>query len=109
MVRAAADGSSSVALGFDPSLANEEWYEAEPFSPFWVSDTQFIATASLDSSNVQLGGVGGLILYQLNDTLDTIVDGTVIGRGLLIGWDVPGSSVWVQTENGMESIPLPTL
>lgn len=109
LVRAAAAGSNSVALGFDPSLASEEWYEAEPFSPFWVSETQFIASASLASSNAQLGGVAGLIFYQLNDTLDTIIDGAVIGQGVVIGWDVPGASVWVQTENGVESIPLPTL
>ena len=110
LIRAAADGSNSVALGFDSSLANEAWYEAEPFSPFWITETQFIASASLDGSNAQMGGDTSLILYQLNESLDTIVDGAVIKQGNLLGWDVPGASIWVQTEVGeMESIPLPTL
>ena len=34
LLRSALDGSDTVTLQFDPSLAEEEWYQAEPFSPF---------------------------------------------------------------------------
>jgi hypothetical protein len=109
LVRAAADGSGSVPIGFDPSLSGEEWYEAEPFTPFWVSERQFIGQASVGDANVQMGGPATLILYQLNETLDTIVAGETLSEGMVIGWNVPGSSVWVQDGVEMVSIPLPSL
>ena len=109
LLQAAADGSNAVALQFDPALAGESWYQAEPFDPIWVSDTQIIALTSLEGANVQMGGDASLILYQLNNTLDTIIDGEVIGMGTFAGWHVPGESIWVQIGTEMQSIPLPVL
>jgi hypothetical protein len=109
LIRAAADGSGSVALGFDPALAGEEWYQAEPFNPMWISETQIIALASVAGANAQLGGDSQVMLYQLNESLDTIIDGEKLGEGIVIGWDVPGTSLWVQTGADMHSVPLPSL
>jgi heat shock protein HslJ len=110
LVRAAADGSGSVTLGFDPALADEEWYEIEPFVPFWLDDSHFIAQAWLGGANAPMGGPSTLILYRLNEALDTIIDGEMMIRGAVIDWDVPGSSIWVQTEEGdIVSVPLPAI
>jgi hypothetical protein len=107
LVRAAVDGSSSAGIGYDPGLAQEEWYDAPPFSAFWVSDTGLLASVSLLAENAGLGGPTDLVLFRLNEARDTIVAGETLGDGTLIGWDVPGQSVWVQREDGMHSIPLP--
>jgi hypothetical protein len=56
-----------------------------------------------------MGGPISLLFVQLNAALGTIVAGEVIGEGTLIGWDVPGHSVWIQTPEGMNSVPLPPL
>lgn len=109
LLQVAADGSGSAALQFDPALAEEAWYQAEPFDPIWVSDTQIIALTSLEGANVQMGGDASLVLYQLNDTLDTILDGEVIGQGAFAGWNVPGEFIWVQVGVEMQSVPLPLL
>lgn len=108
LVHAAADGSGATALQFDPSLSAEEWYQAAPFIPFWVSETQIIASANLGGQNAQMGGMPTLMFYQLNESLDTIIKGAVIGEGQLIGWDVPGSSVWLQPGPELQSVPLPS-
>jgi hypothetical protein len=109
MVRAAADGSNTVILGFDSSLSEEAWYQAEPFSPMWISETQFIASAFVPGMSGPMGGPTNLVLYQLDDTLDTIMAGAILGEGMLIGWDVPGESIWMLGAEGMESVPLPAL
>ena len=111
LVRAAVAGNNSVILGFDPALSAEPWYQAEPFDPMWISDTQLIGSAFIRGVNQPMGGPTSLLLYQLNDTLDTIVDGAIITEeASLVGWDVPGVSVWVKTPDGtMQSLPLPTL
>jgi heat shock protein HslJ len=109
LVRAAADGSGSVSIGFDPSLSGEEWYGAASFSPIWISETQILGLAAVGEANVQLGASAHIMLYQLNEALDTIIGAEKLGEGVVVGWDIPGSSVWVQTAEGMQSIPLPQL
>lgn len=106
LLRIAADGSEAMALQFDPALSGEEWYGTEPFNPYWIDETQFIASAF--GPNGMQGGDSALVLYQLNDALDTIVAGEVItDQGSFVAVDVPGSSVWVQVGTEMRSVPLP--
>ena len=107
MVRALVDGSSTVTLQFDPALAAEDWFESAMYNPLSVTDTEFLASAGVGGANAQLGEPSNVILYQLNETFDTIMNGDVIAQGELIGWDVAGQSVWIQTESGMQSFPLP--
>jgi hypothetical protein len=106
LLRAAVDGSGTVPIQFDPALSGEEWYGTEPFNPYWIDDTHLVASAF--GPNAMQGGDSALLLYQLNDSLDTIVAGEVItDQGNFIGVDVPGSSVWVQVGAEMQSVPLP--
>ena len=109
MVSAAADGSNTAMLSFDPSLAGEDWYETEPYNGIWVEKNEVIGTAMLSGPERAMGGEPSVVLYELNDALDTVMDGTVISEGQLVGWDVPGNSVWVQVGAEMQSVPLPTL
>jgi dipeptidyl aminopeptidase/acylaminoacyl peptidase len=106
MLRAAADGSDTVPLQFDPSLSGKAGYEMTPFSAMWVEDTKVIGTALLHGPDSPMGGEPTVLLYELNKTLDTVVAGRILAEGVLIGWDVPGTSVWVQVGSEMQSIPL---
>jgi hypothetical protein len=108
IVRAMTDGSGSVTLRVDPSLSAEVWFESDPYNPFPVTDTEFLASAAVGGQDAQMGGPSEVILFQLNNTFDTIIGGKPIAQGELIGWNVPGYSVWIQTEEGMQSFPLPT-
>jgi hypothetical protein len=57
-----------------------------------------------------MGGDTALVLYQLNENVDTIVAGQLLAeQGILVGWDVPGSSIWIQVGIEMQSVPLPSL
>jgi len=56
-----------------------------------------------------MGGEPVVILYEFNETLDKIVAGAIVVEGLMVGWDVPGTSIWVQVEADMQSVPLPGL
>lgn len=107
LVRAAIDGSGATALTFDSALADEAWYEFLPTNLIWAESTQLIGMAFIAGPDIPLGGEPYVIHYQLNDNLDTIIDGAVIVAGVLIGWDVPGESVWVLIDEQVQSVALP--
>lgn len=106
LLRAATDGSGATMLTFDPALAEEAWYEFLPTNLIWAEPPQLLGTAFLTSPTVPMGGDPFVIRYQLNETLDTIVDGAIVAGGVLIGWDVPGESVWVQMDDQVQSVAL---
>ena len=108
LVSAAVDGSGAMMLDFAAELADEAWYQTMLSKPFWIFDTQILAAAAPGSMNLQAGGELSVYLFELNDTADTIVAGALISDGTLVGWDVPGESIWVQVGMEMQSVPLPS-
>jgi hypothetical protein len=109
IVLAATDGSGAVTLGFDAATSDAEWYQAALSNPQWVTESQFLAAAAPGSMNQQLGGDLRVYLFQLNDSLDTIVAGAPVSDGTFVAWDVPGERIWVQMGAEIQSVPLPTL
>lgn len=106
LLRAAVDGSGAVLLEFDPALADEQWYQFVPTNLIWATPTQFLGTAFITTSHGPMGGDPHVVRYQLNDDLDTIVDGAIVAEGMLLGWAVPGESVWVQMEDTLQRVDL---
>ncbi|MCC6456703.1 MAG: META domain-containing protein [Caldilineaceae bacterium] len=113
LLRATVDQSledrETIPLAFDSSLSDEEWYGAVPHSALWIEETKILGNALLYGQESPMGGEPVVILYELNETLDTIVSGAIVAEGVMVGWDVPGSSIWVQVEADMQSVPLPAL
>lgn len=107
LYRILADGTSTVKLGFDAALSEEIWYGAQSFNPLWLNPTQFVATAQVFREGTPLGGEPWVVRYQLNDSFDTVVGGTIVAEGSVLGWHVPGESVWVYAENDVDVHPLP--
>jgi heat shock protein HslJ len=104
--RAAVDGSSTGRIAFDPALATEGWYDVVPSNLLWFDQTHLVGTAFLIGPEAALGGEPHVIRYELDEAQETIIGGEIVAEGLLIGWDQPGTSVWVQFEETMESVPL---
>jgi dipeptidyl aminopeptidase/acylaminoacyl peptidase len=107
LYRILTDGTSTVEVGFHPALADELWYEAQPFHILWLDRTHFLGTPFVYTANAALGGEPLVVRYQLNEELDTIVAGTLIAEGSLVGWNLSGQSVWVQDSEGVQIVPLP--
>jgi heat shock protein HslJ len=103
------EGSDTIPLEFDRSLSGEEWYEMVTYSAFWFEETKIVGNALLYGPGSPMGGEPTVILYELNETFDTIAAGAIIAEGQLVGWDVPGASVWVQVETEMQNVLLPEL
>jgi hypothetical protein len=103
------EGSETIPIAFDSSLSGEEWYGAVPYSALWIEETKVLGNALLYGPESPMGGEPVVILYEFNETLDKIVAGAIVVEGLMVGWDVPGTSIWVQVEADMQSVPLPGL
>jgi hypothetical protein len=98
---AASDGSASGILTFDESLAGEPWYGYTPNRILWFPDGQRLVAA------VETGGPGmpepvqwwTLVLEpDSGDYRLRLVD-ALENTGILLGWDVPGESVWIIPTN----------
>lgn len=109
LLRAAVDGSDTVTLEFDPALSDEAWYDRALYNGVWIDETTVVGTVFLFGPDSPMGGVPTVILYQLNEALDTIVAGETITEGMLVDQDHSGTSVWVQVDAEMQNIPLPPL
>ncbi|HJS28523.1 MAG TPA: hypothetical protein VJ768_02805 [Anaerolineales bacterium] len=94
---ASADGSASGMLSFDESLAGEPWFEYHPNRLLWFPTGERLVAA------IETGGPGlpepvqwwtlALELDPSNHRLKLIE--AVENTGILLGWDVPGESVWI--------------
>jgi heat shock protein HslJ len=104
--RGAVDASSAGRIEFDPALAAEGWYNVVPSNLLWIDSTHLVGTAYLMGPEAALGGEPHVIRYELDAGLGTVVGGEILAEGLLVGWDQPGASVWVQFEEAMQSVPL---
>lgn len=108
VVVAAADGSKSDMLQFDPSLSDQPWYEQLPSNIIWADADLLLGTVFLSTENPGLGGDPYIVVYRLDEERNTIVQGTLVAEGVLIGVNVPGESVWVQIGPEIQSVMLPT-
>jgi hypothetical protein len=112
LLRAAADGSSSAFLTIDERFADEPWYLGQFQKMLWLPDGQrFVATVNFGGPGVGPVGTSTLVL-ELDALLETVVAAaTVTADGGLLGWDVPGESVWInpyETPGPPVSLPLPS-
>ena len=105
---ARADGSGAVDLQVDPVLAGEWWATAALANFIWYPDGEHLVAAPA-VSQTEMGGPVPLVLYKLDLETGMLRDGRLVAEaGSLIGWDVPGRSVWVTSVDGIpERLALP--
>jgi hypothetical protein len=105
---ARADGSGAVDLQVDPALDGEWWATAALASFLWHPDGEHLVAAPA-VSQTEMGGPVPLVLYTLDVETGMLSEGRLIAEvGSLIGWDVPGQSLWVASIDGMpERLALP--
>jgi len=111
LLRAAADGSSSTTLTIDERLAREPWYLGQFQKVLWLPDGQRVVV-TVNFGGPGLGPVGtATVVLELDAALETVVAAaTVADDGGLLGWDLPGQSVWInpyETPGPPVSLPLP--
>jgi len=105
---ARADGSGAVDLQIDPALDGEWWATAVLANFIWHPDGEHLVAAPATSQS-EMGGPVPLVLYTLNLETGMLSEGRLIAEvGSLIGWDVPGRSLWVTSIDGApERLALP--
>ena len=103
-----ADGSGALDLQIDPALESEWWATAAIPNFLWFPDGERIVATSAVSQG-EMGGPSPLVVYELDLEQGLLHDGVLVAEiGALIGWDVPGQSVWVTSIDGRpERISLP--
>ena len=74
----------------------------------WFPDGEHIVAAPA-ASRGELGGPTPLVVYELDLERSMLQGGILVAYiGALVGWDVPGQSVWVTSFEGVpERIRLP--
>jgi len=105
---ARADGSGAIDLQIDPALESQWWATAAIPSFLWFPDGEHIVAAPAASQG-ELGGPTPLVVYELDLERSMLQGGILVAQiGALVGWDVPGQSVWVTSFEGVpERIRLP--
>jgi hypothetical protein len=103
-----ADGSSALDLQIDPALGSEWWATAALANFIWHPDGVHLVAAPAASQN-EMGGPVPIVVYTLDLEAGMLRQGRLIAEvGSLIGWDVPGQSVWVTSVDGIpERLALP--
>lgn len=107
-VLARADGSETFDLSVDPSLVDEWWSTESIPRILWMPDEGHLLTMP-SVGNAGMGGPSPLVLYRLDRSAHQLTDGRLLAEVMdLIGWDVPGVSLWVINETGEpERLKLP--
>ncbi len=103
-----ADGSRAFDLQIDPALDSEWWATAALTNFIWDPDGVHLVAAPAASQN-EMGGPVPIVLYTLDFETGMLRDGHLVAEaGSLIGWDVPGRSVWLTSVEGIpERLALP--
>jgi hypothetical protein len=101
-------GSGAIDLQVDPALDGEWWATATLANFIWHPDGKHLVAAPA-VSQTEMGGPVPLVLYTLDLETGMLSEGRLIAEvGSLIGWDVPGHSVWVTSVDGIpERLALP--
>ena len=103
-----ADGSGTLDLTIDPANAGEWWATAAIPSFLWYPDRDRLVAAPA-ASQAQMGGPSPLVVYDLDLDRGLLESGQLLAEiNALIGWDVPGRSVWILSLDGVpERVTLP--
>ncbi|MBM3121197.1 MAG: hypothetical protein FJZ97_03295 [Chloroflexi bacterium] len=103
-----ADGSGSLQLTIDPADAGEWWATAAIPNFLWYPDRDRLVAAPATSQG-EMGGPSPLVVYDLDLDRGLLENGRMLAEiTALIGWDVPGRSVWVLSFEGVpERVVLP--
>lgn len=107
---AKADGSQTLDLTLDPSMAGEAWFSLTIQRILWMPDEDHLLVMPA-AGNSGMGGPSPLVLLRIDRSSGQLTGGRLLGEAMdLIGWDIPGSSVWVINESGEpERLNLPSV
>jgi len=100
MVVAAADGSFSSSLTVDQALSVNPILGSLPTVVQWHPDGQHLV--GLANYSDSMGGPSPVVLYELDESRSHVVAAADLGADayLLVDWNVPGESLFVQDEFG---------
>lgn len=103
-----ADGSGSLDLAIDPAHGGEWWATAAIPNFLWYPDQDRLVAAPAAGQG-QMGGPSPLVVYDLDLDEGLLKNGQLLAEiTALIGWDVPGRSVWILSVDGVpERVALP--
>jgi hypothetical protein len=100
LILAMADGSGSFDLSIDERSASEWWASNVITELIWDVDNQHVLVVSPVASS-EMGEPSPLVYYRLDRDVHRLTDGILLAEvNVLIGWAVPGSSVWVFSLGG---------
>lgn len=100
IILARADGTGETTLSLDPSLAENWWYTPAIPHLLWFPDGQYLLGVP-EAPRESLGGPFGLVRFRLDVDEALLTHGELVAEvGGLIGWDVPGITVWVNSREG---------
>jgi Tol biopolymer transport system component len=104
LILARADGSQVFDIGLDPT-ASDAWWGGKPIPDLlWFPDREHLVVNSA-STNAEHGplwdGPTALVVYRIDRNQQRLADGRLVGEAMgLIGWNVPGESVWAFGPDG---------
>lgn len=104
-VMVSTDGSGSTPLKVAPEVSAAVKNDLLSFS-LWYPDGLHLVGSSFSGMG---GGPNRLVVFGLNETMDTVVSVVVLreDNSVAVAWDEPGVSVWARTPDGLlESVPL---
>jgi hypothetical protein len=103
-----ADGTGSLDLTIEPADAGEWWATAAIPNFLWYPDRDRLVAAPAASQG-EMGGPSPLVIYDLDLDRGLLENGQMLAEiNALIGWDVPGRSVWILSFEGVpERVVLP--
>jgi dipeptidyl aminopeptidase/acylaminoacyl peptidase len=108
LVLAMTDGSGAFDLGLDEALVDEWWATIALTDVIWdVNGVHLLTLSSITARD--MGGPSPLVYYRLDRDSHELTDGMLLDEvDAMIGWAVPGSSVWVLTfGRDVKQLPLP--
>ncbi len=99
--------AAETKVTFDPALAEQPWYTFAPMLGVWLSPTEVLGTANIYSDITPMGGQPTVIRYTLDESGTVITESSLVVEGILLGWNVPGESVWVLADPNPRVVALP--
>lgn len=100
LILACGDGSGEILLSLDPALQENWWYTPVIPRLLWYPDGVHLLGIP-EASRESLGGPYALVRFRLDEDRTRLTDGEMVAEvGGMIGWDVPGRSVWAISREG---------
>jgi hypothetical protein len=108
MLRATAAGGSGI-IGFDEALADQPGYGELGAFLLWHPDSQSLIGTGMTGHPMTNDARWWVVRYRLDAARELVTGMVVVAEdALLLGWDRPGESVWVQPiESTPDAAPLP--